>query len=86
VTADLDVDHRVRRLFAEALNIEVASTDEDLIDEGVLDSLLLIELLTELEQTFGIVVDTTELDIEDFRSVRSIGRFVTRARAKGRAP
>jgi acyl carrier protein len=69
---------RIRQLFQETLNIEVHSMEADLIEEGLLDSLMFVELLVGLEDTFGLNIDVVDLDIEDFRTVRQIGRFVAR--------
>jgi D-alanine--poly(phosphoribitol) ligase subunit 2 len=74
------VEHRIRALFLEALSIRIDSVDTDLIETGLLDSLVLVELLLHLEEAFGIDVVVAELDIDDFRTVRSIGTFVTRLR------
>ena len=71
---------RIRRLFLEALNIGIDSVETDLIDSGLLDSLVLVELLLHLEEEFDIDVTVVDLNIEDFRTVRSIGTFVTRLR------
>jgi acyl carrier protein len=71
-------DDRIRRLFEETLNIELPSTEADLIEEGLLDSLVFVELLVGLEDIFGIKINVVDLDIEDFRTVRRIGRVVAR--------
>jgi methoxymalonate biosynthesis acyl carrier protein len=75
------LDDRIRRLFSEALAIDVQSAHADLIDTGLLDSLVLVELLVHLEEAFGIDVMASDFDLEDFRTVSSIGRFITRIRA-----
>jgi D-alanine--poly(phosphoribitol) ligase subunit 2 len=75
-----DLDARIRGLFLQALSIDLDSVDTDLIETGLLDSLVLVELLLHLEEQFGIDVMVAELDIEDFRTVRSIGTFVTHLR------
>jgi acyl carrier protein len=80
-TNGADLGDRIRGLFLEALNIGVDSVDTDLINTGLLDSLVLVELLLHLEEAFGIDVMVGNLNIEDFRTVRSIGLFVTRLRA-----
>jgi acyl carrier protein len=66
-------DDQIRRLFEETLNIELPSTEA-----GLLDSLVFVELLVGLEDIFGIKIDIVDLDIEDFRTVRRIGRVVAR--------
>jgi D-alanine--poly(phosphoribitol) ligase subunit 2 len=71
----------VRRLIAERLHIDVPAPDLDLIDGGVLDSLALVELLVELERSFGIELALEELDIENFRTPTSVAAFVARQSA-----
>jgi acyl carrier protein len=60
------------------LNLEVSSVDTDLVETGLLDSLALIELLAQLEETFGVSVSTDDLELENFRSIASIAGFVAR--------
>ena len=67
---------RVQRLFVEALNVQVPSTDTDLIDGGLLDSLALVELLFAMEREFNVTIPLEVLDIDRFRTVNSIADFV----------
>lgn len=55
---------------------EVAD-DYPLIDNGVLTSLQTVELVTFLEDRFGIMVDEDEFDEENFGSVRAIAGLVS---------
>jgi acyl carrier protein len=50
--------------------------DEPLIENGVLTSLQTIELVTYLEERFGIVVQDDEFDEENFGSVEAVARLV----------
>ena len=70
------VHQKLTELFAKKLNLEVSSVDTDLVGTGLLDSLALVELLAQLEETFGIWVSTDDLEFENFRSIASIARFV----------
>ena len=70
------LQRRIAALFAEHLQIEVPSPETDLIGEGILDSLKFVELLVQLEQTFGIRISLDELELDQFRSVRRIAEFV----------
>jgi methoxymalonate biosynthesis acyl carrier protein len=70
------VNEQVRAIFAQALNIQVPSDETDLIDRGLLDSLALVELVVEIEQCFGVTIPFDTLDIDDFRSVNSIGGVI----------
>ncbi|HKT48020.1 MAG TPA: acyl carrier protein [Candidatus Acidoferrales bacterium] len=53
----------------------------DLLESGILDSLGILDLVSFVEQTFGIVVNDEELVPENFRSIESLSAFVL---AKGR--
>ena len=70
------IHHKLTELFAKKLNLEVPSVDTDLVETGLLDSLALIELLAQLEETFGVLVSTDDLELENFRSIASIAGFV----------
>ncbi|HEY9434511.1 MAG TPA: acyl carrier protein [Blastocatellia bacterium] len=67
------IHQKLTELFAKKLNLEVSSVDTDVVETGLLDSLALVELLAQLEETFGISVSTDDLELENFRS---IARFV----------
>jgi acyl carrier protein len=77
---------RIRQVFEDVVNIEVHSDETDLIAEGLLDSLVFVELLVGLEDAFAIHVDLVDLDIEDFRTVRQIGQLVARLSAREALP
>jgi acyl carrier protein len=78
----------IATLMAETLQVEVGSPEDDLLATGALDSLVLIQLLVNLEKHFGLRIPLEELQIEDLRSVRSIAQLVAshrlaHANAKG---
>ena len=75
-----DLTTTICRLFADHLAIEVPSTETDLIEIGLLDSLAMVDLLVQLEREFGFTVVMDELDVEDFRSVERIAAYVARCR------
>ncbi len=53
------------------------SPDEPLIENGVLTSLQTVELVTFLEERFGIMVEDEEFDEENFGSVEAIANLVS---------
>lgn len=72
----LALQQQVTALFAEKLNLDVASAETDLIEAGLLDSLALVELLAQLEESFDVSISTDDMELENFRSITSIAMFV----------
>jgi acyl carrier protein len=79
------VHQKLTELFAKKLNLEAPSADTDLVGTGLLDSLTLVELLAQLEETFGVSISTDDLELENFRSIDSIAVFVSRRTAAVKA-
>jgi len=83
MTEGQELETRIARLFVERLEVEVPAPDVDLFESGVVDSLLFVKLLAALEEQFGFRLAFDELEIDDFRTLRHIARFVA---AKRRLP
>jgi acyl carrier protein len=79
----LALQQQVTALFAEKLNLDVASAETDLIETGMLDSLALVELLAQLEESFDVSISTDDMELENFRSITSIAMFVMQRTAVG---
>ncbi len=69
-------DHQIIRLLSEKVQVEAPAADTDLMESGLLDSLTLVELMTSLEEQFGIHISFDEIEIDNFRSVERIAEFV----------
>lgn len=67
---------RVARLLLEKVGVAAPSSEADLMDSGLLDSLGLIDMLAALEEEFRIVIDLQEVDLERFRSVAAMAALV----------
>jgi acyl carrier protein len=66
----------VLEIFRGALDIEVPGVDVDVIETGLLDSLGLVVLVSELEVRFGVRIPFETLEVDQFRTVRSIAELV----------
>lgn len=67
--------NRVWSLFTER-GIEVPSAETDLIESALLDSLAFVELIAGIEDEFGITIAFDRVDLDDFRSIERITRFI----------
>ncbi|MBA3754408.1 MAG: acyl carrier protein [Nitrospira sp.] len=70
------IQDRVIELFRNKLELDVSSAETDLMETGMMDSLLFVELVFHLEKEFAITVTLDNLELEYFRSIVSIAAFV----------
>ena len=56
--------------------------DDPLVSSGVIDSFGVLELIAFLEDTFGIVLDPTRLQVTEFETVNRITALVDGARQR----
>ena len=61
--------------------IESITPEDRLLEDGIIDSLSLLDLVDFIERTYGIVVDEFDIDVDTFGSVRSIAGYVSAKRA-----
>jgi len=71
-----DYEEAVVQIYREALDIEVEGLDVDVFEEGLLDSLGLVVLVAEIEERYGLRIPFETLDIDEFRTVRSLAKIV----------
>ena len=57
--------------------IESITPEDRLLEDGIIDSLSLLDLVTFIEKTYRVVVDDFDIDLETFGSVRSIAKYVS---------
>jgi len=74
---DADLTARVSAIFSEVLHVEVASTETDLFEAGLLDSLAFVELLLQLERVFGVTTSLEDLELDHFRTIARIAALVS---------
>jgi acyl carrier protein len=67
---------QVVELIRDVLQVEVPAPDTDLVDAGLIDSLALVTLITEVELEFGIRLPIDDFDLNGFRSAEQIAAVV----------
>jgi acyl carrier protein len=77
------MERRITAILRDHLAIEVPGPETDLIALGALDSLALVELLVRVERDLGVAVPLEEIDLANFRSIRSIASVLSRKLASG---
>jgi methoxymalonate biosynthesis acyl carrier protein len=72
---------RIREFLARSFKDYQLADDEDIFSLGFVNSLFAMQLVLFLEQTFDIVVDNEDLDLDNFRTIHSLSDLVDRKRA-----
>ena len=58
------------------------SDDASLLEQGIIDSTGVLELVTYIEETFDIAIDDSEMVPQNLDSIASIAAFVERKKAQ----
>ncbi len=75
-----DIHGILTKLFPAAREARLSDHD-DLLESGILDSVGVLDLVAQLETTYGITVADDDLVPDNFRSVASLAAFVLAKRA-----
>ena len=76
-----EIQDAILQYIVDESNFEDASIieyDTNLHDAGVLDSMMIVSLISFCEDMFGCNFEIAELNEEDFRSVDAIARLINR--------
>lgn len=58
--------------------------EENLVDDGLIDSSDIVSIIVELEATYGIVIPSHEIDASNFNSAKAIKTMVDRILARSK--
>ena len=76
VPSQQELIREIRAFLLEKLSIQVESTEIDLLETGVLDSVAQVNLLLHIEEHFRLRLPMENLEIDSFRSVANIAELV----------
>ena len=78
------VENKIRQFLVENFvlsdQVDEMGFDESLLENGVIDSTGVLELVFFLEEQFGIEVDTSEVLPENFDSINRLAAYVRQKR------
>jgi acyl carrier protein len=77
---DMEVEQRVRQYLVDNRRFhgppEILTSDYRLIDKGVLDSMGIFEVISFLENQYGIQIEDQDIVPDNFGSLKSIAKLV----------
>jgi len=78
MTKDHDsVKNSIMTFLRDRLSVDVLSPEHDLIGAGILDSLMVVEVVLYFEQAFNVALSLEDLEIENFATVASMAALIT---------
>lgn len=87
---NLQIEQCIRDFLAGSLLYSDAGyaypDDASFLEEGIIDSLGVIELVAFVQKTFSVTVDQQEVTTANFDSVERLAAFVRRKRSEIRQP
>lgn len=76
---------RIREFIESTFFVEGFADDESFLASGILDSMGVLELVTFVESSFGVVIDDSELVPENLDSIANLSAFLDRKLASSPA-
>jgi methoxymalonate biosynthesis acyl carrier protein len=70
------IEQSIIGFLRDHFGVEVADSGTDLIESGILDSAMVVDLVLYLEERFAVTVALEDLEFENFATIESIAGFV----------
>lgn len=67
---------QIRHFVTRAFKAHSLGDEDDIFATGYVNSLFAMELVTFIEGTFGVSVESDDLDLDNFRSIARMADFV----------
>lgn len=74
-----DVQEKIKDFIAIkfAYESETLNPEDDLLSQGIVDSMGILQLVTHMEETFGIQISDDEIVPENFRTLQALADLVS---------
>lgn len=74
----MNIEEKVKKILCELSGEESIENDAGLQEDLALDSLMMVTMLVEIEEVFGIELDEKDMNPFDFSTVQTIIDMVTK--------
>jgi acyl carrier protein len=79
VTAMMSNEAKIIKLFlSNKIKNYDLNIDDDIFELGLVDSLFAMQLVTFIEQEFQVSISNDDLELENFKSISAMQKFVTK--------
>lgn len=79
----MDDKQKIREFVGRFVRGHELRDDEDIFASGFVNSMFAMQLVQFVEEAFGVVCESEDLEIDNFRSIDALSAFVERKRGAG---
>jgi methoxymalonate biosynthesis acyl carrier protein len=79
----MDTKQQIREFVSRFFRGHELTDDEDIFASGFVNSMFAMQLVQFVETTFGITVESEDLEIDNFRTLDAIAALVERKQGAG---
>jgi acyl carrier protein len=72
---NMEIEQQLLKYFRENSGADV-SVDTHLVEEGVIDSMGVMDLIAFMQSSYGLEMDMDDLTIENFSTIHTIKNFI----------
>ena len=66
----------LQQYLAENMNVEACENDTNLLEEGIVDSMGILELAGFIEQEWSVDMEATDMVMENFETINAMVTFI----------
>lgn len=70
------VRDKIRTFLSKFVDVSELQDNENIFETGLVNSLFAVNLVSFLESEFDISIENTELDLENFKDIKSITTLI----------
>jgi acyl carrier protein len=73
-----DIEHTLRNFLSRFIRDHELKNDEDIFAAGFVNSMFALQLVQFIERQFGFNIESEDLELDNFRSLDAMTRFIER--------
>ena len=76
-----DIENTMRSFLSRFITNHALRDDDDIFAAGFVNSMFAMQLVQFIEHEFGFAIETEDLELDNFRSIEAMARFIEHKRS-----
>lgn len=72
----MEVNQKVRAFLGKFIDVKEVADEDNIFAKGLVNSLFAMQIVTFIENEFNLAVSNDELDIDNFKDIKSITALI----------